>query len=109
MTTGARTPEELDCLLEDAIVLGDRAGLAALFENRAVLIGAGAEARGAEAIAEALAGRGYVASTRRVVRAGDTALVVADGGIHVLRRCGAGTWRTAIALLASRHTRWEGP
>ncbi len=35
MTPGARTPEELDALLEDAFVLRDPGALASLFEARA--------------------------------------------------------------------------
>lgn len=99
MTDGARTPEEVDGLLEDALVLGDHAGLTALFDDRAVLVGAGTEARGAQAIAEVLTANGYVASNARVVRAGDAALVVADGGVHVVRRDRRGAWRAAISLL----------
>jgi hypothetical protein len=110
MTTGARIPEELDPLLEDAIVLGDEAGLAELFDDGAVLVCAATEARGGEAIAALLARRGYVASARRVVRAGDTAVIVADGGIHVLRRGPDRGWRAAISLLGvEAFERSEGP
>jgi hypothetical protein len=110
MTTGARIPEELDALLEDAIVLGDESGLAALFADGAVLVCASGEARGGEAIAALLARRGYVASTRRVVRAGDTAVVVADGGMHVLHRGHDRAWRAAISLLGvEAFERWEDP
>jgi hypothetical protein len=105
MTTGARSPEELETLFEDAFLLRDRAQLGALFDDGAVLMEAGgAEARGGDAIGEALAelwtrDRIYVARARRVLRARDTALVVADAGIHVLRRGGDGAWRAAISLL----------
>ena len=43
--------------------------------------------------------RTYVARTRQVLQARDTALVVADTGIHVLHRGGDGTWRATISLL----------
>jgi hypothetical protein len=105
MLAGARTPEELDSLLEDAFVLRDRAVFGALFEEGAVLAeGRGLEAHGGEAIGRALVelwarGRTYVACPRRVLRSRDTALVVADAGIHVLRRGGDGAWRAAISLL----------
>lgn len=105
MTSGARTPEELDTLLEDAFVLRDRAGFDELFDDGAVLMEArGVEARGGEAIGRALAGlwvlnRTYVSRPRRVVQSRDMALLVADGGIHVLRRGGDGAWRAAISLL----------
>jgi hypothetical protein len=105
MTSGARTPEELDTLLEDAFVLRDRAGFDELFDDGAVLMEArGVEARGGEAIGRALAGlwalnRTYVSRPRRVLQSRDMALLVADGGIHVLRRGGDGAWRAAISLL----------
>jgi hypothetical protein len=105
MTAGARTPEELDTLLEDAFVLRDQAGFGALFDEGAVLMGdRGSEARGGEAIGRAVAelwarGSTYLARPRRVLQSRDTALVVADAGIHVLRRGGDGAWRAAISLL----------
>jgi hypothetical protein len=105
MTTGARTPEELETLLEDAFISRDRAGFRALFDDGAVLAPAGAaEARGADAIARAgaalwAAGRTYVAGGARVLQARATALVVAPAGIHVAHRAGDGTWRVAISLL----------
>src|SRR5215212_2788846 len=82
MTPGARHPEELDALLEDALVVGDRAAVAALFDRDAVAVGAGAEARGGDAIARLLGGCRYVAVTRELLRAGDTALVVAERATH---------------------------
>jgi hypothetical protein len=108
-TAGARTPEELDTLLEDAFVLRDSAALDGLFADGAVLTEAGGlEARGGEEIARALAelwarDRTYVASARRVLRTRDTALVVAHAGVHVLRCDDAGMWRAAISLLELDH------
>jgi hypothetical protein len=120
MTAGARTPEELDTILEDAFVSRDRALSRALFEDHSVLVQAeGAEARGGEAIGHALAGaevrggesighalaelwdrdRTYVAPAGRVLQARDVALLVSSAAIHVLRRGGDGTWRAAISLL----------
>ncbi|HEV2771273.1 MAG TPA: nuclear transport factor 2 family protein [Thermoleophilaceae bacterium] len=107
MRLGARTPEELESLLEDAFVTRDVDALCEMFEEGAVLVGgAGAqEARGQEEIgrlARALleANRTYVAEPRRVVQARDTALVVGSDGINVVRRQGDGGWRYAIALLS---------
>jgi hypothetical protein len=105
MTAGARTPEELETLLEDAFLLHDRAALDVLFDVGAVLIeGGGLEARGGEAISDALAqlwsrDRTYVAHPKRVLQSHDTALVVAEAGIHVLRRGSDRAWRAAISLL----------
>ena len=64
----------------------------------------GTPARGREAIGQALAelwdrDRTYVARTRQVLQTRDTALVVADTGIHVLHRGRDGTWRATISLL----------
>ena len=52
MRPGARTPEELETLFEDAFVIRDREALAQLFEKGAVLVaGDGPQARGGEEIA----------------------------------------------------------
>ena len=106
MVTGAHSPEELETLFEDAFVMCDPEGLGALYEEGAVLVsGAGGpEARGGEAIGQAVAalwgdGRAYVGGSRHVLQARDTALVVADAGVHVLRRAADGGWRVAISLL----------
>ncbi len=106
MVAGARTPEELETLFEDALVLRDGGALADLFEEGAVLV-AGDEqpARGGEEIARwatALwAGdRTYVADPRRVVQARELALVVEEQAINVVRRGSDGAWRYAIVLLS---------
>jgi hypothetical protein len=107
MSTGARTPEELEALLEDAFVTRDAQALSAMFADGAVLA-LRAEADAARGVAEigrlaaALweADRTYVAAPRRVVQARDVALVLADGVINVVRRGSDGTWRYAIALLS---------
>jgi ketosteroid isomerase-like protein len=108
MSTAARTPEELDELLEDAFVLRDNAAFDALFDAGAVLADKnGMEARGRAAISRGLVALSqrdwtYIARTRHVLRTGRTALVVADGAIHVLRRGRDGAWRAAISLPPSR-------
>ncbi len=66
--------------------------------------GDGVPTNGREAIGRALTESWdrqctYVARTRQVLQARDTALVVADAGIHVLHRGADGTWRAAISLL----------
>lgn len=111
MTTGARTPEELDTLLEDAFVVRDGAVLGRLFDDGAVFAdaGGGPVVRGGEAIGRAVgelwaAGGTYVAGPRRVLQARDTALVLGDGAIHVARRGADGVWRAAIALLPIQRT-----
>jgi ketosteroid isomerase-like protein len=103
---GARTPEELETLLEDAFVTRDRTTLATLFEAEAVLVpGDGAPARGEAAIARWSAamwagGRTHVADPWQVAQARDLALVVAVRGISVMRRGSDGSWRYVISLLS---------
>jgi hypothetical protein len=111
MRPGARTPEELETLFEDTFVTRDDETLAQLFEDGAVLLaGDGSmEARGGPQIAELARamwerGRTYLADPRRVLQARDTALVVADRGVNVLRRRSDGTWRYAISLMSFDHT-----
>jgi hypothetical protein len=106
VTQGARTPEELEALFEDAFVLRDPGALAPLFETRAVLVAGGSvgEARGSREIvrsAGALWARDYtyLADPRRVVQAHDVALVLAPQGTNVARRTANGDWRYAISLL----------
>jgi hypothetical protein len=113
---GARTPEELDTLLEDAFVLRDLGALAPLFEARALLVAGGvtAEVRGSEEIARsasALWSRDftYVADPRRVVQAHDLALILATQGTSVVRRGADGAWRYAISLLAIDQPTKEQP
>ncbi|HEV2057988.1 MAG TPA: hypothetical protein VGR11_01445 [Solirubrobacteraceae bacterium] len=106
MNPRARTPEELDALLEDAFVLHDSRALASLFEARALLVagdGAG-ELRSSEEIAllAPVLWSGdftYLADPRRVVQAHDIALVLATHGTSVVRRGPDGAWRYAISLL----------
>lgn len=105
MERGAQSPEELETLFEDALLMRDREALSRLFRPGAVLAGSGiAEARGEVAIARAADAlcaveHGYVGGARRVLQARDTALVVSATGLHVARRDPDGAWRVAISLL----------
>jgi predicted flavoprotein YhiN len=110
MRPGARTPEELETLLEDAHVLRDREALSRLFEDDAVLEAGSRRAQGGDEIASHASSmwdreRTYVADPLRVLQARDTALVVAAGGISVVRRGSDGTWRYAISLLSETEER----
>ena len=104
MSERARTPEELETLLEDALMLRDRGALAALFAEGAVLVpGDDRAAQGGEEIARlALAtwngDHAYVADLQQVVQARDVALIVAEQGINVARRSHDGAWRYAIVI-----------
>ena len=101
---GARTPEELETLFEDALLIRDPASLATLVEEAAVLVAGDAQpARGGEEIARlALAtwegDHSYVAQPRRVVQARDIALIVVERGVNVARRDRNGAWRYAVLL-----------
>jgi hypothetical protein len=104
MQRGARTPEELEMLFEDAFVIRDGNALAGLFEDGAVLGAVRGEARGGEQIGRLAAAMwereySYVGDPQRVVQARDTALVVARQGINVVRRRSDGNWLYAISLL----------
>ena len=104
VTSGARTPEELETRFEDALLLRDRQVLPTLFESGATLVmGDEQPVRGGEAIAHVVLamrdGVGtYVADPRRVVVARDIALIVAEQGVNVVHRDGDGAWRYAIVL-----------
>lgn len=110
MSSGAHTPEELDTLFEDTLLLRDGQALAALFEDRAVLVaGHQEQARSGPAIAglalERWSGeRIYVANPQCVVQTHDLALIVAERVLSVAHRGHDGAWRYAITLV-----RRDGP
>ena len=106
MSPGARTPEELEALLEDAFLTRDAEALSGMFAEGAVLaVGEGRDAaRGSQEIGRLTTalcedGRTYVAEPQRVLQARETALILTDGTINVARRGSDGTWRYTIALL----------
>jgi len=83
----ATSPEDLHKLFVQALNSGDLDALVALYAFDGFLMARSGPARGVSAICKALAG--YVAmkptiqlTTRRVVQAGDTALLVADWRFH---------------------------
>ena len=106
MRSGARTPEELETLFEDAFVLRDSEAVARLFSAGALLVAGGTsrEARGSQQIARLAAEMWdleytYVADPRRILQARDTALVLGRRAINVVRRRNDGSWRYAISFL----------
>jgi hypothetical protein len=103
MRSGARTPEELETLLEDAFVMRDRAAVVDLFEaDGLVATRAMHTARGAQIgpfVAELWAqDLTYLARPELVLEARDTALIVAERAISVVRRRDD-HWRYAISVL----------
>lgn len=104
MGYGAHTPEDLEMLLEDTLVLENVEALAELFEEGALMaVGAGHEVRGAEDICR-FAGaiwaqeNTYVADLGGVTQAGDLALIVTSRGVNVARRGIDGSWRYVILV-----------
>ncbi len=96
----ASSPEELETLLEDAVLLGDEAAVAALFEPRAVLI-TGPTITGPEHALGELAKLGYVASTRTVSVRHEAAVVVGDHAVNVSCRAPDGSWRLVATIVRS--------
>jgi ketosteroid isomerase-like protein len=102
----ARTPEDLESMLEDAFVLHDQEALTDLFEPDAVLHPAGRRgpAHGRAEIALLMADlwdhqHQYVADPRTVLQLRGTALIISHLAVNVVRRTPDGTWRYAIVHL----------
>ena len=110
MAGGARTPEDLETLLEDAFVLRSGEAITELLEDDAVLVVDDGirEAHGRQEIARLArqmwqGNRSYLAEPRRILQAGNTALIMTNHGANVVRRGTDGAWRYAIALLSQDH------
>jgi hypothetical protein len=106
MRSEAATPEELESLFEDALILGDARAVARLFDTSAVLAAepGALQARGARQIASLAAamrerGWSYLADPRHVVQTRDVTLVVAERATNVMRRLPSGGWRYLISLI----------
>ena len=103
MVAGARTPEELETLLEDAFVVRDRAAVLAVFEPDALVAALAMQSARGAAIGPFAADLWaqdltYLARPERVLQARDTGLVVSERAISVVRRRDD-QWRYAISLL----------
>jgi hypothetical protein len=103
---GARTPEELETLLEDAFVLHDHEALEQLFESEAVLHTTGSPTQicGREQIKRFVTRTWdhrstYLADPQMVLQAQGTALMVSGRAISVVHRGENGMWRYAIVFL----------
>jgi hypothetical protein len=94
----ASSPEELETLLEDAVLLGDEAAVLALFDAGAVLITGPCVTGPGTALAE-LAALGYVAGTRTVSERRDLAVIVGDHAVNVSYRAPDGGWRLVAAIV----------
>ena len=102
---GGQTPEELETLLEDAVLLGDAGAVAGLFQPGGMLVIGGApQLRGRGQIREAAAALclhrpGYLAEPRRVLQVRDVALLIGRDVVNLARRGDDGTWRYEICVL----------
>jgi hypothetical protein len=94
----ASSPEELETLLEDAVLLGDEAAVADLFDPGAVLV-AGPLVTGPERVLAELAKLGYVAATRSVTMRPCQAVVVGERTVNVSVRAPDGSWRLVAAIM----------
>ena len=97
----ASSPEELETLLEDAVLLGDEAAVMSLFGAGAVLI-TGPRVTGPETALAELATLGYVAATRTVTERRDLAVIVGDHAVNVSCRAPDGVWRLVAAIVRPR-------
>jgi len=95
----AASPEELETLLEDALLLHDDAAVAALFEVRGVLVAGAGCVTSRDRAAEVLLRRDYVGSTRLVTVVRDIAVVVGDHTVNVSCRGPDRNWRLAAAIV----------
>lgn len=94
----ASSPEDLETLLEDAVLLGDEAAVLSLFADGAVLVTDQGVISPERAAAE-LIRLGYVASARTVTSRGDVAVVVGEHALNVCSRSPDGAWRVAAAIV----------
>lgn len=95
----AVSPEELEVLLEDALLLHDDEAVSALFEDRGVLVtGPGCTTGRAEA-AKVLSERDFFASTCSVTLLHDIAVVVGDNTVNVSCRGPDRKWRLVVVIL----------
>lgn len=96
----AASPEELETLLEDALLLHDHTAVAALFEDRGVLVAGPGCVRGRAEAAEVLVRHDYVASVRSVTVVRGVAVVVGDQTVNVSCRGPDRSWRlTAVIMM----------
>jgi hypothetical protein len=95
----ARSPEELECLLEDALVLGDSAAVVALFEPGGVLVERSGGIRGTSRVARLLAAEGYLACPTSVTVVHNIGVVVGPSTVNISSRDPSGGWRLVAAIL----------
>jgi hypothetical protein len=98
--TGAGSPEELEVLLEDALILQDDAAIASLYDERGVVIhGSGCVPR--HDALRLLSPLQFLALPRSVTVVRDVAVVVGDHTVNVSCRGHDGGWRYVVTLVTS--------
>lgn len=95
----AASPEELETLLEDALLLHDDVAVADLFEERGVLVSGFGYVSGRSHAAELLLKHDYVASVRSVTVVRDVAVVVGEHTVNVACRGPDRSRRLAAAIV----------
>ena len=94
---GAESPEQLEEMLEDALLLRDVDALSRI-ARRGCVVRAG-RASTVEQLAGAEVATGFVADLRMVLQRRRTALLIGRSSVNVARRDGRGRWRYAIIVL----------
>ena len=99
----AQSPEELEILLEDALVLQDDAAVAALFEEGGVLVDRSGRVRGRNQIAKLLAQQHYLAApcSCSVTAVSNVAIVVGPQTVNLSCRDPGGGWRLIATILTA--------
>jgi hypothetical protein len=95
---GAQSPEELEFLLEDALVLHDSAAVAALFEDGGVLVERSGGVSGSANVVHQLARQGFLASPSSVTLVGQIAIVVGPQTVNISSRGPRGDWRLVASI-----------
>jgi len=97
----AQSPEELEILLEDALVLHDDAAVAALFEESGVLVERSGCVRGRNQVAYLLAQQDYLAAPCSVTVVSNVAIVVGPQTVNISCRDPREGWRLVATIITS--------
>ncbi len=96
---GASSPEELETLLEDAVLLQDDRAVADLFESNGVVVRVPSRVTGRSRAGSVLVREGFVASVRSVTVVHDVAVVVGQRTVNVSGRRPDHTWRLLATVV----------
>lgn len=94
----AACPEELEQLLEDALLLRDQVAVADLYADGLLVSGEGRQARSDDAF-HLLTHVAFVASLRSVTLVPGLAVVLGDNTVNVSRREPDGGWRLVVTVI----------